>query len=242
MGNDLPKIVINVPMNVLEKIVRSYPGLPPEEAIRQHLLDSLEGEVPEMKEVRQVAATQISREDISKLQRSIMDLLNPYTAKLDELSRRLGTIIEILENLTERVANLENSVKEIREGYVAKVEVPHEVKHRERRSALDFLREQKVMFESEITGRIRNRDAFFERLKRGGAVVLELSTERVAVDPEFWEEFKKKLSELNSNLERDMIKVLGKEGTALLKALMHDAQVYFDATRKKWVLLIKEKD
>ncbi|MCD6428357.1 MAG: hypothetical protein J7L12_01930 [Desulfurococcales archaeon] len=238
----MPRIVISIPMDVLEKIVRSYPGLPPEEAIRQYVLDSLRGGAPEIKEVRPAAPAQISREDISKLQRSIMDLLNPYTAKLDDLSRRLGTIVEILENLAERVANLESSIRELREGYAARAEVPHEVKHRERRSALDFLREQKVMFESEITGRIRNRDAFFERLKRGGAVVLELSTERVAVDPEFWEEFKRKLSELSSSLEKDIVKVLGKEGAALLKALMHDAQVYYDATRKKWVLLVKERD
>jgi len=241
LGNELPKVVISVPMDVLEKIVRSYSGLPPEEAIRQYLIDSLKGITPEIKEIG-AGVTQVSKEDISKLQRSIMDLLNPYTAKLDDLSRRLGTIIEILENLVERVSSLESSLKEVREGYAPRAEVPHEVKHRERKSALDFLREQKVMFESDITGRIRNRDAFFERLKRGGAVVLELSTERVAVDPDFWEEFKKRLSELTSNLDRDIVRVLGKAGAALLKALMRDAQVYYDATRKRWVLLVKEKE
>jgi len=241
MGNQLPKVVVSVPMEVLEKVVKAYPGLPPEEALRQYLLDSLRGEVPEIKDVG-MGASPISKEDISKLQRSIMDLLNPYTAKLDDLSRRLGTVIEILENLAERISSLENSLKEVKEGYTPRVEAPHEVKHRERKSALDFLREQKVMFESDITGRIRNRDAFFERLKRGGAIVLELSNERVAVDPNFWEEFKKRLSELTSNLDRDISRMLGKAGAALLKALMRDAQVYYDATRKKWVLLIKGKE
>jgi len=240
VGNELPKIVINIPMDVLEKIVKSYPGFPPEEAVRQYILDSLRGKAPEIKEGVTATLVQVSKEDLGRLQRTITDLLNPYTAKLDDLGRRLGMVIETLENLVEAISRLEGMVKELREGYVVKAEVQHEVKQKERRSAIDFLKEQKVMFESDITGRIRNRDAFFERLKRGGAVVLELSTERVAVDPDFWGEFKKKLSELESNQESEIIKVLGKEGAALLKALTRDAQAYYDATKKKWVLLIKE--
>ena len=231
----MPKVTINLPYEVLEKATKAYPNLPVEEALRLYITDLVRSGRVIQGKVRSEALER--SEDIKRLQRFIQDMLNPYTAKIDAIARRLGEVIEILEAITQRLSNLEEEVKKLKE---IKIEVPtvsRERRERVRRSALDILKKQKVMFESDIAPKIKNRDAFFERLKRGGAVVLELANERVAIDPTFWEEFKRKLAEVRSNSESELVRVLGKEGYLLLKALAHSAQAYYDATRKSWVLL-----
>ncbi|OYT49666.1 MAG: hypothetical protein B6U73_05055 [Desulfurococcales archaeon ex4484_204] len=241
----VPRVVVSIPYEVLERVVKAYQGLPPEEAVRLFIMDSLGGE-EKVKELQARAAT-ISREDMARLHRSIMDLLNPYTAKLDNMARKLATVIELLESVAERLSVLDSVASELKQlrASMGPQQVgrptPREGRERVRRHAVDILREQKVMFESDIASKIKNRDAFFERLRRDGAVVLELVDERVAVDPSFWAEFKSRLTSLRTNSEGEVAKALGKEGLALLKALMKSAQAYFDVTRKEWVLMIGEE-
>ncbi len=246
----MPKVTINIPYEALEKIVRRYPDLPPEEALRVFIIESLsspkEDKVVKHGIQTKTYASPISREDLMKLQRSIQDILNPYSAKVDSLARRLADVINILELLTEKVRSVEESIKKLQEqiqqvpSTIAKPTYAYHRERRERgrRSAVEILKDQKVMFESDIASKIKNRDAFFERLKRDGAVILELPNERVAVDPDFWEEFRRKVSQLTSNNDDEIAKELGSEGFNLLKALIHSAQAYYDATRRRWILLI----
>ncbi len=248
----MPKVTINIPYEVLEKIVRKYPKLPPEEAIRLFITKALTSpqEVKiASREERGSVGTTISREDLMRLQRSIQDILNPYTAKVDALARRLADVVSILESLVEKVSSIEESIRKVQEQVqqvITATATPprptypyhRERRERGRRSAVEILKEQKVMFESDIASKIKNRDAFFERLKRDGAIILELANERVAVDPSFWEEFRRKVSQLSTNNDDEIARELGTEGLNLLKALTHSAQAYYDATKRKWVLLI----
>jgi hypothetical protein len=236
--------VINIPYEILEKIIRSYPRLPPEEAVRKYIIDSLKGEAPKLQEMP--TQPSITKSDFTKLQRMIIDILNPFTAKVDDVSRKISQMIEILEELGIKVSALEKVVEEYRARPIrARAEAAKEVTareappHRERKSAMDFLREQKIMFESDIARRIRNRDAFFERLRRDGAVVLELRDERVAVDPDFWDEFINELESINTNVDDDLKKKMRKDSYILLKALAHSGSAYFDNTEKKWKVMVK---
>ena len=240
----MPRLIVNIPYEVLEKVMKKYPNLPPEEALRSFIIDVVSGKVEKPQVTRAVEGIPqgISKDDIIRLQRTIQDILNPYSAKVDMLARRMGDMIEILETLSEKVTALEEEIKKLRE-MRAEVVPPtppyakERGRERVRRSAVEILKEQKVMFESDIASKIKNRDAFFERLKRDGAVVLELLNERVAVDPEFWSEFKDKLKTIRTTNEAEIAKILGREGLALLKALSKSAQAYFDASKKTWVLL-----
>jgi len=240
----VPRLVINIPYEILEKVIKKYPNLPPEEALRSFIIDAVSGKVEGLKVTKVVEGISkgVSKDDIIRLQRTIQDILNPYSAKVDMLARRIGDMIEILEALSEKVTTLEEEIKKLRE-MRAEVVVPtpsyakERGRERVRRSAVEILKEQKVMFESDIASKIKNRDAFFERLKRDGAVVLELLNERVAVDPKFWSEFKDKLRTIRTSNEAEIAKILGREGLALLKALSKSAQAYFDASKKMWVLL-----
>ncbi|MEM4434006.1 MAG: CopG family transcriptional regulator, partial [Thermosphaera sp.] len=95
-------------------------------------------------------------------------------------------------------------------------------------------------FESTLPPRIQ-RDAFFSYLEREGAVVLKLSRERIAVDREFWNEFKGRLFQaLTSNKDEEIKQVLGEKGYALWRALYDDNLIIFDPKTKAWRQLFKD--
>jgi len=218
----VPKVVVDLPYNVIEKIVRRYPGSTIEDAVRQFILDIVGGEV-------QVIQTQ---QDLSRIQRLLQDMVNPFTAKVDEVARRLSDVVETLDTLSERVKTLEEEVKSLRVRSEAQV-TTQQVKE-VRKSAIDVLRDQKVMFEKDIASKIRNRDAFFDKLRREGAVVLEVKGQRVAVEPSFWNEFRMRLESLATNNESEVREKLGKVGYNLLKTLWESGIVYYDSVNKKW--------
>jgi len=224
LGAVLPKLVIDVPYDVLERISKAYPDLPPEVAVKQFIIDSLGGEAS-LPPPQQYL-------DISKIQRSIQDLINPFTAKVDDVARRLGSVVELLDELAERVKSLEEEVKSLKTKAEQQA-VPQPVKE-VRKSAMDVLKDQKVMFEKDIAQRIRNRDAFFEKLRREGAVVIEAKGQRVAVEPQFWEEFKETINELDTNNEYELKEKLSKVEYGLLKTLWESGLLYFDSINKKW--------
>ncbi len=268
----MPKLIINVPYEVLERVMKEFPNLPPEEAIKQFLIEAaLKGKKLEGYEKQGLEAfasvktgkgmlTEIkcaTPEDLAKFRRGIEDLLNPTTGKIDDMRGKLATIIELLEGIVERLREVDSKIDKVaaqplqpeaqpaqtasrggRGGPAARVGAEAQQPRRRRTSAIEILKEQKVMFESDITGKIKNRDAFFERLRKDGAVVLELARQRVAIDPDYWNEFVERLKSLNTNSEAEMEKVLGKVGMRLLKELMQSTLAYFDATTKKWELIL----
>lgn len=218
----VPKVVVDLPYSVIEKIIKKYPGSTVEDAVRQFILDVVGGEV-------QVIQTQ---QDLSRVQRLLQDMVNPFTAKVDEVARRLSDVVETLDSLSERVKTLEEEVRSLKVRPEAQV-TTQQVKE-VKKSAIDVLRDQKVMFEKDIASKIRNRDAFFDKLRREGAVVLEAKGQRIAVEPNFWNEFKEKLEGLTTNNESEVRERLGKAGYNLLKTLWEGGVIYYDSVNKKW--------
>lgn len=218
----MPKITIELPYEVLEKIVKNYPGSRIEEAVRKFIIDSLGSEV-------RITQPQV---DESKIQRFLQDMINPFTAKIDDVARRLGSIVEVLDSLSERVKNLEDEVRSIKSKPEAQItsQPSKEVK----KSAIDVLKDQKVMYEKDIASKIRNRDAFFDKLRREGAVVFEVKGQRIAIEPGFWHDFKTLLESLSTSNESEIREKLGRIGYNLLKSLWEGGLIYYDSINKKW--------
>lgn len=105
------------------------------------------------------------------------------------------------------------------------------------RSAIDVLREQKVVVEREVSGKVRDVDSLFRRLEEGGAVVIVTGLGRIAVDPEVWARFREKLGSLSAEDEDELSKRLSQAELRLLKALHEGGAAYYDSAEKRWHLL-----
>lgn len=243
------KITVEVSEEVLKKVLKKYPGLTPEEAV----LKILEGEAGQESSEKGVIEEEIAGlhsvvNNLQRLVRVMGDTVNSYSKMLSDINVKMAQMMEILQDLSMKVEESKKGreqsayplPEEARPSYRG-AERRRSYRGRERRkSAIEILGEQKVMYESEIAKKINNRDAFFDRLRRDGAIVLALKNQRVAVDRAFWEEFLKKVEELDTNREDQMKQALGKVGYELLKELSNSALAYFDLVRKKWVVNIEE--
>jgi hypothetical protein len=167
---------------------------------------------------------------------------------LSDMRLRLADIWEFMKEMNARISRLETMLQAPPQHYEAVQaqqqrpevrETRHERGRERRSSAIEILKKQKIMFESDLASKIRNRDAFFERLRKDGALVLTLSDQRIAIDPEYWREFLSVLDELRTNAEKELKEALGPQGYELLMALSKNALAYFDATKKKWVVLLE---
>lgn len=249
----MPRITIELPHDLIKKAMERYPGLTADEAINRLIKDSLKEEKQEASVFEaEVVGLHSVVTNLQRIVKAASDTLNSYSSLLTDIRARLVDIMSMLDDLNKRVADLESRlVKYPSEPHVearphyARAETRETYHERERAkekraSAIEILRRQKVMFEADIASKIKNRDAFFERLRRDGAIVLELNDQRIAVDPEYWNEFLNKLEMLDSYSDDKMREVLGVTGAELLKALYRDVKAYFDAIKKRWVVDLKE--
>lgn len=215
----MPKIAINLSSEQVEALSKMFPDIPIEDALLAMVNSAISSGKP------------LKVED--KGLKSLIDTVNAYTGKIDEVNRKISHLLELLEDLFARVQNLEEQVKTLSKS----VQQPRvEEKREAKRSAMDILRDQKMMFESDIASKIKNRDAFFEKLRRSGAVVVELAKERVAVDPDFFSKFVEKVEKVSASSDEALSRELGKDELKLLKALMNSGLAYFDSIKKKWVI------
>jgi len=175
---------------------------------------------------------------------SILEKLKSRVKRIVE--DEMGRFLEMLSDLRNRVAELHDRVESLSielENLKKQIEMTTTVeasKRREKKTGIERLREEKVVFESNLPPRL-NKDRLFNYLEREGAVVLRLSRERVAVDPEYWREFKKKLFEEISTNDEELIKrVLGSPGYELFLKLREESLIYFDSKQKKWLASVKE--
>ncbi|MCD6324585.1 MAG: hypothetical protein J7L55_05725 [Desulfurococcales archaeon] len=239
----MPEVKITLTEDEAKEVLSLHPSKKLEEAVKDLLMEALKGEVK-----CEVLEKEISNLNlvVANLKRIVMvagDTINSYSQMLGDLRSRMADVVAMLQELNARVSELEAKFEAV--GRQAEAPPPQRAEAREARperrerraSAIEILKKQKVMFESDLASKIRNRDAFFERLRKDGALVLELADQRIAVDPEYWEEFLDRLSRLNTNSEKKLQEELGTVGHELLKALSKNALVYFDATKKKWVVL-----
>lgn len=165
----------------------------------------------------------------------LMSRLRNRVARMvqDELNKHLSVVSDLknqVAGLYERVDELSRALEELR----SREQVAPARQRAGRKSGIERLREEKVLFESSLPKYIQG-DRFFKYLEREGAVVLPLK-ERVAVDPEYWREFKEALfSEIDTNDEGRIRERLGKQGYELFAKLRDEAVIYYDPKQRKWL-------
>ncbi len=225
---DLRKVIESIVEDVLEEKIRNI-SVP--EAFERDINEIVESVKEEI------------MEEISKrAERKFQSLINPWTEKIDNIARNLALLKEEIDMLKEEL----EKIKERKEGYgESKVEKPrterredHREHRRKRVTAIDVLREQKVIFEDEIRSRMRNVEALFRKLESQGATVVETRSGRVAVYPDAWEEFNAVLREIGSTSEEEVVEQLeaiNPKYAKLFKFLREDGLVYKDPERG-WVV------
>lgn len=213
----------------LEKRAKAGGLLTVAEYIRSLILKEL-GSAQREEEERRAYGT-LMEKLTNIVERRIQDRINPFTSKIDELARKLSEIVE-------RVEALEDRVNELVERASVQREIKKEKKVVTKKSAIDILKEQKVIYEHEIVGKIRDRDSFFAKLAREGARILELKDERVALDLDFLSKFSEKLKRLQTQNEDEIKKVLDPVEEQLFKKLKESALVVYNSSLKQWQLLI----
>jgi len=174
--------------------------------------------------------------NISKVKfKELEDLINAYTSKIDLIMTRLSEVIERLDSLESRIKATESTQPpktSPTERVVGKSSI---TESKSKKDLCEILESEKVIYESNIAGKIKNLDAYFSKVaEECGAEVLEAKDQRVAVEPNFWNEFKEKLSTLNTNDESTIKKVLGAKGHKLLKTLWEGGLIYYDSVNSKW--------
>ncbi|QKQ99992.1 hypothetical protein GWK48_06005 [Metallosphaera tengchongensis] len=165
---------------------------------------------------------------------SVEDALNPITVELLNLKKKLGELaekVDIIESeLTEskQRTQVQESRREFREE-------KRPIQQEQKKSVMDYLREQKVMYERKLRS-IRDPDSFFEKLERNGAKVLYTPEERIAVDPKFYDSFVNKLSKIDTSDETEVQQRLSAEEHELFQKLRKAGSIYFDNQSKSWKL------
>ena len=245
----MPEVKLELDEKIMKKLLEKFPGEPIDKAAEKAVKESIsKEELAGIKELEEeIERIHLVIHNLQRIVTTTGDLLNSYSQVLNDIRLKLTELIGKVDDLESRVNELSAKLGESKIQAAPKPEaVPHEAREsprersKERRtSAIEILKKQKVMFEADLASKIRNRDAFFERLRRDGALVLSLTDQRVAIDPEYWQGFLSKLKGLDTNSEKEIHEVLGKVGSELLKALSKNALAYFDATKKRWVVLLE---
>ncbi len=173
---------------------------------------------------------QLLEKAMAKIERRIFDKVNPFTSKVDSIARHQAELREVIEVIVERIKRLEERVSTIEKKITETISKTPTT----RKKALEILKEQGVIFESDIAKKIKNRNLFFAKLERLGAKVIELKGERVAVDPDLWSKFVEKLREIRTNNEAEIRRRLSDKEFRLFKQLRESAIIYFDAINSEW--------
>ncbi|RLG81660.1 MAG: CopG family transcriptional regulator [Thermoprotei archaeon] len=167
----------------------------------------------------------------SRVKRIVEDEMNKYMEALSSLKNQLAGLYERVERLELAFNDL---AKKLEEKPAARPQTAV------KKTGMERLREEKVVFESALPQRLR-RDRFFNYLKREGAVVVHLNRERIAVDPEYWKTFSRLLfEELHTDDEEEIKRVLGAKGFELFRKLREESAIYYDPNKKRWFLTSKD--
>ncbi|MEB3859736.1 MAG: hypothetical protein LRS43_00840 [Desulfurococcales archaeon] len=157
-----------------------------------------------------------------RLERTIVDLINPFTGKIDELAQRIADLAEKIEKGE------------------AEERAEHHAEERGRRrgfTALDRLKSEGVVFEEDMRW-LKAPEKFFQRLEREGAIVLNLGGERVAIDREFWERFVSGVEDVKVR-DPDHAAVLveekmGGKAARLFEKLVRASIAFYDEDLGRW--------
>jgi hypothetical protein len=152
------------------------------------------------------------------------------------MAQKQAELAERLESLEERVKRLEEVLQESVKASEKPRASERSVK-REKKSACEILKEQLVLFESDIAKRsdIMDRDRLFASIEsKCGDIVIEGLKERIAVEKNFWSKFLDKLSKIDTSDDDKIKKHLDPLEFKLFKALKESALLIYNASEKKW--------
>jgi len=185
-----------------------------------------------MKKPRFVSAKELREEKERKPE--ARDDLSTVLEKLTRIEGLLADVLEKLESLEER---LPKQVEQRKEGRSEERGGKVFIKGREeKKSALDIMKDQGILFESDLRS-VANKDRFFGYLSRHGVIVVEGTRERVAVTEEFLKSFKNELEKCgNPGEAEERLKGSFKRFYELLRAsgyLLHDV-------KKGWILTLEK--
>ncbi len=233
----MPEILINIDDNTYRKIkeqaaIKGYSSI---ERYIEHILRT-HVEAPTIESTQQKDIGRLIDKYVAKIERKIMDIINPYTSKMDEAKREIASLYEAIESIKEKISDIEGKIKELEEHQQPRARQQYPEK---RKTAIEILREQKVFYESLLSNRIRNRDTFFRKLENEGAVILNIEGERVAIDPEFWRIFTEKIDSIWSSSDAAIKKVLSsRQEQELFEKLRKANMIIYDNSLKKWIILV----
>jgi len=135
----------------------------------------------------------------------ITNMLKNIESKINELHATLSSMLTTISSKIDGITTTRSSkvtTESSRETYKRKPTIR------------DVIKSRKVQLLSELT--LRNPDSFIEKAKREGVVVIEGTKDVAFVDPEYWEEFEKKMSEIprepRDPVERKLIMFLSSNG------------------------------
>ena len=214
----------------------------------------------------QVAAPGIDEKRLAetvaeRLERRLVDLINPFTAKIDEVNRRVAEIIEIIEGAKERPSPPEHPGEQAaparprgrgyrQHAYEEEEETAAHAAHRRQPrgrggrggTALERLKTEGVLIASKAPW-IKDPEKLFQYLEREGAVVLDLGEEKVAVDPELWERFQEVVEALDVQDSEEAAEIVEEKlgtpaGGELFKVLVKTGHLYYDEDRGGWTLTL----
>ena len=158
-----------------------------------------------------------------RLERTIVDLINPFTGKIDELAQRIADLSEKLE----KAETAEERTEPIAE----------ERGRRRGFTAVDRLRSEGVVFEEDLRW-LKAPEKFFQRLEREGAIVINLGGERVAIDKSFWEKFVSEVEDIKArDPDHALVLVeekLGGKAARLFEKLVRASIAFYDEDLGHW--------
>jgi predicted CopG family antitoxin len=104
-----------------------------------------------------------------------------------------------------------------------------------KKTAIEVLREAKVRCASEMRS-ARNPEAVIDKMRASGAVVVRTDEDVCAVDPEYWDLFKRRLNEVKTPDDREVLSRLKDEKMKKLFQLLRKAgALYLDNKTREWV-------
>jgi chaperonin cofactor prefoldin len=189
-----------------------------EEHINAHVSAQVSGEV----------SVQVSAQEVERK-------LSELTSRIDNVLKAIQLLQESDKALAERLSALESKVNSLTRASSTSSGSSATSSSSGKRRAIEILKERKVRCVSEMRG-ARNPEAIIESMKREGAVVVRTEEDVCAVDPEFWEEFRQKLSEAKSPKDEDVLSRLRDDRMKKLFQLLRKAgALYLDNKSKSWV-------
>lgn len=172
---------------------------------------------------QQIDARELSEAISKRLERTIVDLINPFTGKIDEISRRISELVDAIESKEEARAPQERAPE----------------RRAQQPSAMGKLKEQGVVFKEEVSW-MKSPERFFEKLKREGAIVVERGDEKIAIDPELWGRFMEEVSKMTAKDVEDAAELvnsyLGERAAKLFKKLVRLGIVVYDEDEQSWII------